>query len=129
MSLKPKVERRRGLIPDPRLEFVRRRAEDEEAQASGRSFELRGQRLGVLVDSKQRQYGQSAQRSGGIMRILYPNGIRPDQYDDALLVVRVLDKLSRIAQRGTDGVDLGGESPWKDCGGYSLLGWAKDEST
>ena len=91
------------------------------------AFENRGRKLGQLVDSKQKQYGQSAQSSGGIMRILYPKGVRPDQYNDALLVVRVLDKLSRIAQRGADGQDLGGESPWQDIAGYGLLGAKMDD--
>ena len=86
-----------------------------------------GAALGRLVDGKQRQYGDSAGRSGAIMAILYPNGIPPHAYDDALLVVRVLDKLSRIAQRGADGKDLGGESPWSDIAGYGLLGAAMDE--
>ena len=90
-------------------------------------YEDRGRELGKLVDSKQKQYGDSAGKSGAIMAILYPNGIKVHQMDDALLTVRVLDKLSRIAQRGADGKDLGGESPWKDCGGYGLLGWEKDE--
>lgn len=91
------------------------------------SYRERGAELGKLVESKQKQYGDSAGKSGGIMRILYPQGIASHQMDDALLTVRVLDKLSRIAQRGEDGKDLGGESPWKDLAGYGLLGWAKDE--
>lgn len=91
-----------------------------------RSYEQRGQDIGVLVASKQRQYGDSAGKSGDIMRTLYPHGVAPHQMDDALLTVRVIDKLSRIAQRGEDGKDLGGESPWKDIAGYGLLGWEKD---
>ena len=91
------------------------------------SFAPRGLALGTLVDSKQRQYGDSAGRSGAIVAILYPSGIPPHAYDDALLVVRVLDKLSRIAQRGANGRDLGGESPWQDVAGYGLLGAAMDE--
>lgn len=90
-------------------------------------FAARGAALGRLVDDKQRAYGDSAGRSGAIMAILYPGGIPKHAYDDALLVVRVLDKLSRIAQRGRDGQDLGGESPWRDIAGYGLLGAAKDE--
>jgi len=42
-------------------------------------------------------------------------------------VVRVIDKLFRIAQRGVDGKDLGGESPWRDVTGYGILGAARDE--
>jgi hypothetical protein len=90
-------------------------------------FKEMGQALGELVEAKNVQYGDSAGRAGRIIEILYPDGIEPYQYDDALLMVRVLDKLSRIAQRGPDGKDLGGESPWKDIAGYGLLGAVKDE--
>lgn len=89
-------------------------------------YERMGLRLGELVTSKQKQYGRSAEKTGAIMRALYPDGIQGHQMDDALLTVRVLDKLSRIAQRGKDGKDLGGETPWKDIAGYGLLGWEKD---
>ena len=82
--------------------------------------------LGGLVADKQRQYGRSVQKTGAILSALYPDGVAPHQFDDALLIVRVLDKLSRISQRGPDGLDLGGESPWKDIAGYGLLGWEKD---
>jgi hypothetical protein len=90
------------------------------------SYKELGQEIGELVESKQRAYGDSAGKAGAIMNILYPGGIRAHQMGDALLVVRMLDKLCRIAQRGPDGKDLGGESPWRDCSGYGLLGWQKD---
>lgn len=70
-----------------------------------------------LVGKKQAAYGDSFGKSGAVMRILYPGGIRPDQMDDALVVVRILDKLFRIA---TDR-DALGEDPWLDVNGYSLL--------
>lgn len=91
-----------------------------------RGYEDLGSDIGKLVAEKNRQYGDSARKSGAIMRILYPNGIPAHAADDALLTVRVLDKLSRISERGPDGKDLGGESPWKDVAGYGLLGWKKD---
>jgi hypothetical protein len=81
-----------------------------------------------LVESKQVQYGDSFGCSGRIVRELYPNGIAPHQMDDALALIRVIDKLFRIAQRGEDGRDLGGESPWRDIAGYALLGARKDGS-
>ncbi|MDP2607269.1 MAG: hypothetical protein Q8S00_32430 [Deltaproteobacteria bacterium] len=96
-------------------------------EAGPNIYEERGDEIGRLVTEKQKQYGDSAGKSADIMRILYPQGIMSYQMTDALLVVRVLDKLSRIAQRGTDCRDLGGESPWKDISGYGLLGWVKDE--
>lgn len=83
--------------------------------------------IGELVARKQTQYGDSVGKTGKIMRVLYPDGIPVHAIPDALLTVRVLDKLSRISQRGADGKDLGGESPWQDICGYGLLGTAKDE--
>ena len=91
------------------------------------NYERYGAGVGILVAEKQRQYGDSAGRSGDIMRVLYPDGIQPHQYGDVLLVVRVLDKLCRIAQRDESGRDSGGESPYRDIAGYGLLGLCKDE--
>jgi hypothetical protein len=76
-----------------------------------------GENLGKLVQSKQAAYGNSFGKSGDIMRILYPSGIPADKLDDALTIVRVIDKLFRVA---TDN-DPSGESPWKDIAGYALL--------
>ena len=57
-----------------------------------------------------------------IIKVLYPNGIQPKQYRDMLAIVRVIDKLFRIANNK----DAFGESPWRDIAGYSLLGIAND---
>lgn len=86
-----------------------------------------GAEIGVLVESKQKQYGRAAEKTGKILAILYPDGVQPHQYTDMLIIVRILDKCSRIAQRGPDGKDLGGESPYRDLAGYGLIGWEMDE--
>ena len=70
-----------------------------------------------LVVEKQEAYGDSFGRSGKVMEILYPNGIPVDKYDDALAVIRVIDKLFRVA---TDESAFG-ENPWRDIMGYALL--------
>ena len=85
------------------------------------NYEAIGQEIGRLVDEKQAAYGDSFGKAGAVMRILYPNGIGLDQLDDALCVVRILDKLFRIA---TDR-DALGESPYRDVAGYGLLGAAR----
>lgn len=77
-----------------------------------------GEEIGKLVQEKNEAYGDSFSRSGEIMQILYPTGIAPEQYIDALSVVRVLDKLFRIANKR----DAFGESPWQDIIGYAILG-------
>lgn len=70
-----------------------------------------------LVKDKQVAYGDSFGKSGQILRILYPYGISHEQMDQALTIVRVLDKLFRIANEP----DAFGESPWADIIGYGLL--------
>lgn len=76
------------------------------------------QELGRLVTEKNAAYGDSALRAAEILKILYPVGIRIEEYSDLLLVVRILDKLCRIATNR----DALGESPWRDIAGYGILG-------
>jgi len=91
-------------------------------------YDLYGQRLSDLVAAKQQQYGDSIARSAHMLHALYPEGVPPHAYGDLLLVVRMLDKLARIAARGEDGRNRGGESPYTDLAGYALRGWVKDET-
>jgi len=81
-------------------------------------FEIAGRDVGALVEEKNAAYGNSYDASAKIMGILYPDGIRPDQYRDALGVVRVIDKLCRLAHSP----DAFGENPWADIAGYGLRG-------
>ena len=86
-------------------------------------YESLGKHIGASVLAKQKAYGDSFGRAGPIMRILYPEGISPDKMDDALVVVRILDKLSRIATHR----DAFGEDPFRDIVGYGLLAVARRE--
>ena len=79
-------------------------------------------RIAEVVKEKQAAYGDSFGKAGDILRILYPSGINPNQYQDMLAVVRIIDKLFRIATKK----DAFGESPWQDICGYALLGVCKD---
>ena len=76
-----------------------------------------------LCAEKQEAYGDSFGRSGAVLRILYPDGVKPQDYDDFLAITRVLDKLFRIATQK----DAFGESPWRDILGYSLLAVSRSE--
>jgi len=87
------------------------------------NFKQIGETIGQLVQEKNQAYGNSFGKSGEIINILYPNGIAPDQYHDMLTIVRVIDKLFRIA---TD-KDALGENPWKDICGYSILAIAQSK--
>jgi hypothetical protein len=81
-----------------------------------------GTNIGRLVEEKDQAYGRSFQRSQEILKILYPNGVEPDQYCDMLGMIRVIDKLFRIANRK----EAFGENPWQDIAGYGLLGVANE---
>ena len=74
--------------------------------------------IGELVTAKNAAYGGSFETSGDVLRLLYPDGIKPEQYIDALALVRIWDKMKRIA---TDR-DALGENPFFDIAGYSILG-------
>jgi hypothetical protein len=76
--------------------------------------------LGDLLADKQAQYGDSVGATSEILRQLYPDGITPENYDGLQLVVRILDKLKRVATHGL-GNDLGRENPMLDVAGYGLL--------
>lgn len=82
-----------------------------------------GTQIGKLVGEKNLAYGDSFFKSGNILKELFPNGIRPDQYTDLLCIVRIVDKLFRIAsnKKAFD------ESPYTDISGYGILGRYNDE--
>lgn len=81
-----------------------------------------GEEIGQLVQEKNEAYGDSFGQACRILEVLYPMGIQPAQYRDALAITRVIDKLFRLANKR----DAFGESPWKDICGYAILGIAND---
>lgn len=89
-----------------------------------KNYQQLGSDLGKLVDEKQAAYGDSFGNAGKILAALYPNGVRPDQMDDMLAIVRIVDKMFRIANQK----DAFNENPFKDIAGYGLLGMAAAEN-
>ncbi len=87
-------------------------------------YEKLAERIGKLVENKNAAYGNSFNEAGNFLKLLYPDGIKPEQYADMLCVVRLFDKMKRIATRK----DAFGESPYQDIVGYGLLGLEKDEA-
>ena len=82
------------------------------------NFNKIGEEVGKLVGEKQRAYGDSFGRSGECLRQMFPEGIKPNQYDDLLTIARILDKLFRIA----NDPDAFSENPYQDIVGYGILG-------
>lgn len=86
-------------------------------------FEQIGLSIGSLVTEKNAAYGNSFNTAGEALKLLYPDGIQPDQYSDMLALVRIWDKMMRLA---TD-KDAFGEDPFMDIGGYAVLGVERRE--
>lgn len=115
------LDRLRGVVSEQVNEISDLKDEINELilqQADSSSYEDCGAKIGALVAEKQVAYGDSFGKAGEVLRLLYPAGIRPEQYDDALAITRIIDKLFRIA---TD-KDALGESPYRDIAGYGILG-------
>lgn len=70
-----------------------------------------------LVVEKQAAYGNSFGKAEDFMKIIYPDGIPVEKYSDMLTLIRIWDKIMRIATYK----DALGESPYQDILGYCLL--------
>ena len=88
------------------------------------NYEEIGREIGKLVSEKQKAYGDSYGNSGKILSILFPNGVKPEHYQELLAICRVIDKLFRLA----NDPGYGGESPWGDICGYALLRLGKQKA-
>lgn len=86
-------------------------------------FEKIGKEVGELVQEKNTAYGNSFENAAKILKVLFPNGVKPVQYKDMLAIVRILDKLNRIC---SDKYAFE-EDPWKDIVGYGILSLASQK--
>jgi hypothetical protein len=82
-----------------------------------KSLEEIAREVALLVEDKQAQYGDAFGKSEQILKVLYPNGVKPEDYQNLLTITRIVDKLFRLATN--NGNDR--EDPWRDICGYSLL--------
>lgn len=97
---------------------ILRAALRQELAESASAYHAQANALADLVIDKQAQYGDSFGRSGAILQVLYPDGIPVEAYTSALTLIRVIDKLFRLA---THSEDTTGENPWRDIANYALL--------
>ena len=82
------------------------------------SHEILGARIGRLVDQKNRAYGgNSIPQIADILNLMFPDGIDDAHMLDATSMVRIFDKLFRIAREDKAAF---GENPWQDIAGYAL---------
>ncbi len=87
-------------------------------------FEEIAMNIASILEEKNKAYGAAFDKTTQILQLLYPKGIPLESYPDVHVIVRVLDKLSRIAQNQ----DPFGESPWLDITGYGILAQVQKEN-
>ena len=78
-----------------------------------------GEEIGNLLDEKAKAYKDSYGAVENKLSKLWPDGIPRGSYKDLLFVIRITEKLARIAANPDR--DPGGESPWADIAGYAIL--------
>lgn len=74
--------------------------------------------IGDIVLLKNIAYGNAINDTEGFLKLLFPNGISVEKYYHMGLLIRIWDKLKRIATKE----DAFGESPYMDIAGYAILG-------
>jgi len=79
-------------------------------------FELKASRLAAILDFKHSSYGRTFYKIPKILEILWPGGIKCEEYEQLLAIIRVLDKIARLSNNTQDK-----EDPWSDIAGYGLL--------
>jgi hypothetical protein len=79
--------------------------------------------IGENVDEKSEAYNAGGKdavaKMEDILKIHFPNGVKPEQYRDLCLIVRIEDKICRIASGNKKAFN---ESPYDDITGYGLRG-------
>ena len=78
-----------------------------------------------LLEKKNHSYGNSVARSADMMRALFPCGMGIQVYHRVHFMIRIFDKLCRLASpniRREEAVDA-----WKDIVGYGMLALRQEE--
>lgn len=80
-------------------------------------FEEIATEIGKLVAVKNINYGDSFSHTGEIMKFLFPDGIPIEKYEVFLALVRIMDKIFRLATNP----NYNNENAWADIAGYCVL--------
>ena len=80
------------------------------------NYQKIGNDIGKMVAEKNKQYGDSISDTAEFLKILFPNGIESDSYKDLGILVRIYDKMKRIANG-----NAGNENAYNDIAGYGIL--------
>lgn len=81
-----------------------------------KKFIRKALQIAKIVSEKNQQYGDAINDTQAFLELLFPRGIKCEQYKDIGTLVRIYDKLKRIANG-----NQGNENAWDDIQGYALL--------
>lgn len=82
-----------------------------------KKYEEKALEIAKLVDAKNCAYGNSISKTASILEILYGDSIDKEKYKDLHYIIRIFDKISRLANGDEKAFN---ESPWEDICGYAL---------
>lgn len=89
----------------------------KEEPVTNNSFQELASELAEMLTEKNRKYGDSYARMAHVLPIFYPDGVPGDHLLDAVFILRIVDKLMRIASAQKDD----DEDPVMDIAGYAIL--------
>jgi len=93
------------------------KAKKASKKKSRSSFEGIALELSSMLEDKNRKYGDSYAKMAHVLPLFFPNGVPADKLLDAIFILRIVDKLMRIASNQPDE----DEDPIKDVAGYAIL--------
>jgi hypothetical protein len=80
-----------------------------------------GEVISSMLGDKRDSYGDNLIVSGQFLKLLYPEGIPANAYPEVLVIIRLFDKLMRIAnQHRSPELWTEQETPWLDVAGYAI---------
>lgn len=71
-------------------------------------------KIGSIVEEKNKAYGSAFTKVAEALKVLYPEGIKTEQYQDVAVLIRIFDKMMRISNGHHD-------DSWSDIAGYGIL--------
>lgn len=88
------------------------------------SFVAVATEIGELLVVKDAAYGSAFEKTKEILKILFPNGLPVEAFDDGLTIQRILDKICRLTVLCTNPeenkTEERTEDAWKDIAGYAI---------
>ncbi len=84
-------------------------------------FEAMCSELATQAETKREAYGENLSNSRKFLEVLYPEGIPPSAYHEAMVMLRIFDKFCRRANKHRDPKGWAEqENPWLDVAGYGI---------